>query len=105
LRHHHLIYNLICHNNDATSALNETCDDASTLLDKIVPLGEFRDEQLAKARELENIEIDENCDSPIIPISPTRVETPKIHYKKRHIREILGRMKKVSVIHMTLLSR
>ena len=51
-------YFTLCHNNDATSALNETCDDASTLLDKTVPLGEFRDEQLAKARELENIEID-----------------------------------------------
>ena len=25
------------------------------------------------------------------------------HYKKRHIRDILGRTKKISVIHMTLL--
>ena len=33
--------------NDATSALNDTHDDASTLIDDNVPLGEFLDEQLA----------------------------------------------------------
>ena len=44
---------------DATSAMN----DGSTLLDETVPLGEFLDEQLAKAKELET---DENYDSPII---------------------------------------
>jgi hypothetical protein len=29
---------------DTTSAINETCYDASTLLDKTMPLGEFLDE-------------------------------------------------------------
>ena len=43
-----------------------------------MPLGEFLDEQLAKAKELENAETDENYDSPIMPSSPTRVEMPKI---------------------------
>ena len=66
---------------DTTSAMNDTYDDASTMLDNTVPLGEFPDEQLAKAKEIENDEIDEtleNYDSPIMPSPPTRVEMPKI---------------------------
>ena len=50
---------------DATSAMNDAYDDASTLLDDNVPLGEFLDEQLARARENEIIEtnnIDESDD-------------------------------------------
>jgi hypothetical protein len=39
---------------DTTSAINETCDDASTLLNDTVPLGEFLDEQIAKAKEIES---------------------------------------------------
>ena len=62
---------------DATSAMNDAIDDASTLLDETVPLGEFVDEQLVKAKELETIETDENYDSPIRPSSP-RIEMPKI---------------------------
>ena len=34
---------------DDTSAMNATHDDASTLLDDGVPLGEFLDEQIARA--------------------------------------------------------
>ena len=63
---------------DDTSVLNETRDDASTLLDKPVPLGEFLNEQIAKAREIENAETDENYESPIMPSSPTRLEMCKI---------------------------
>ena len=48
---------------DAISAMNNTYDDASTLLDKTVPLGEFLDEQLARAREIENIESDNTDES------------------------------------------
>src|SRR3989337_1083446 len=44
---------------DATSAMNDNYDDASTLLDDNVPLGEFLDEQLARAKENEIIETDE----------------------------------------------
>ena len=65
---------------DTTSAMNDTYDDASTMLDNTVPLGEFLDEQIAKAKEIENAETDEtleNYDSPIMPSSP-RVEMPKI---------------------------
>ena len=35
---------------DATSAMNASHDDSSTLLDDNVPLGEFLDEQIARVR-------------------------------------------------------
>ena len=41
---------------DATSAMHDAYDDTTSLLDNIVPLGEFLDEQLARARENEIIE-------------------------------------------------
>ena len=43
---------------DATSALHDTYDETTSTLDTTVPLGEFLDEQLARAREIENIESD-----------------------------------------------
>ena len=61
---------------DTTSAINDTHDYASTMLDNAMPLGEFLAEQIAKAKEIENVETLENYDSPIVPGSPTRVETP-----------------------------
>ena len=42
---------------DATSAMNDINDDASTLLDDNVPLGELLDEQLARTKAFENVEI------------------------------------------------
>src|SRR6266516_751650 len=44
---------------DATFAMNDTNDDATTLLDNTVPLGEFLDEQLARVRENEITATDE----------------------------------------------
>ena len=45
---------------DDTSTMSDAYDDASTLLDNDdVPLGEFLDEQLARAKEIENAETDE----------------------------------------------
>jgi hypothetical protein len=61
---------------DATSAMNDTNDDASTMPDIPMPLGEFLTEQLDSAKEIENAKTTEDCDSPDMPISPTRVETP-----------------------------
>jgi hypothetical protein len=55
---------------DTASVINDTCDDATTFLDKTVPLGEFLDEQIAKSKALENTETNENYGSPIMPISP-----------------------------------
>ena len=66
---------------DATYAMNTTHDDASTLLDDNMPLGEFLDE-LARAKNIENAKTDEvleteNLETPIRPSSP-RYEFPKI---------------------------
>ena len=44
---------------DATSIMNAAYADASNLLDDNVPLGEFLDEQLARAKDIENAETDE----------------------------------------------
>ena len=63
---------------DTNFSINETCNDASTLLDKTVALGEFLDEQIAKSKEFENVETNENYESPDIPSSPTRFEMPKV---------------------------
>ena len=54
---------------DATSAMHDTYDENTSMLDTTVPLGEFLDEQLARARENEiietdNIEESDNEDSP-----------------------------------------
>jgi hypothetical protein len=67
---------------DATSAMNDAYDDTSTLLDTTVPLGEFLDEQLARAKDIENVETDEiieteNFETPVRPSSP-RYELPII---------------------------
>ena len=43
---------------DATSTMHDTYDETTSMLDTTVPLGEFLDEQLARARENEIIEID-----------------------------------------------
>ena len=67
---------------DTTSALNDVIDDASTMPDTTMPLGEFLDEQLARAKEFEIVETNEiieteNYETPIRPSSP-RYEFPKI---------------------------
>ena len=67
---------------DATSAMNATHDDVGTLLYDNVSLGEFLDEQLARAKDIENAETDEtieteNLETPIRPSYP-RYELPKI---------------------------
>jgi hypothetical protein len=70
---------------DTTFAINDTYDDASTMLDNTVPLGKFLDEQIAKTKETGNVETLENYDSPIMPSSPTRVESPNEHVFDREI--------------------
>ena len=59
---------------DATSAMNDAYD-ATTFLDKTVPLGELLDEHLAKTKAFENAETDEeleteNLETPIRSSSP-----------------------------------
>src|SRR3990170_7387470 len=42
---------------DTTSARNDTYDDASTMLDNTVPLGEFLDEKLLKLKKLKMLKL------------------------------------------------
>ena len=58
---------------DATSAMHDTYDETTSMLDTTVPLGEFLDEQLATARENEIIETD-NIDESDDEDSPPRYE-------------------------------
>ena len=48
---------------DAASAMHDTYDETTSMLDTTVPLSEFLDEQLARAREIENIESDNTDES------------------------------------------
>jgi hypothetical protein len=79
---------------DAASTMNDTHDDASTMIDNTVPLGEFLDERLDKAIEIENAKNAEtlkNNDPPIMPSSPTRVESPDEHvFDRETARAILA---------------
>ena len=58
---------------DATSAMHDTYDETTSMLDTTVPLGEFLDEQLPRARENEIIETD-NIDESDDEDSPPRYE-------------------------------
>ena len=64
-------------NDDATSTMHDTYDETTSMLDTTVPLSEFLDEQIARAREKEIIEtnyIDESDDED----SPPRYELPVV---------------------------
>ena len=58
---------------DATSAMHDTYDETTSMLDTTVPLGEFLDEKLASARENEIIETD-NIDESDDEDSPPKYE-------------------------------
>ena len=62
---------------DATSALHDTYDQTTSMLDTTVPLGEFLDEQLARSGENEIIEPD-NIDESDDEDSPPRYELPVV---------------------------
>ena len=63
---------------DATSAMHDTYDETTSMLDTTVPLGEFLDEQLARARENEIIETDNINDSDDEDSPPNRYELPVV---------------------------
>ena len=66
----HVIY-------DATSTMHDTCDETTSMLDTIVPLGEYLDEQLARSRENEILETDIIDDSDDEG-SPPKYELPVV---------------------------
>ena len=57
---------------DATSAMHDTYDETTSMPDTTVPLGEFLDEQIARAREREIIEskYDDDSDDENMPAIP-----------------------------------
>ena len=63
---------------DATSAMHDTYDETTSMLDTTVPLGEFLDEQLARGRENENIESDNTDESDDEDSPPNKDEIPVI---------------------------
>ena len=63
---------------DATSAMHDTYDETTSMLDTTVPLGEFLDEQIARAREKENIETDNIDESDDEDSPPNKYELPVI---------------------------
>ena len=48
---------------DATSAMHDTYDETTSMPDTTMPLSDFLDEQLNRAREIENIESDDTNES------------------------------------------
>jgi hypothetical protein len=62
---------------DATSTMHDAYDDTTILLDNTMPLGEFLDEQLARARENENTETDDDIEIDDYD-SPPRYELPTV---------------------------
>ena len=62
---------------DATSAMHDTYDETTSMLDTTVPLGEFLAEQLARARKNEIIKTD-NIDESDDEDSPPRYELPVV---------------------------
>ena len=62
---------------DATSSMHDAYDETTSMLDNTVPLGEFLDEQLARARENEIIETD-NIDESDDEDSPPKYELPVV---------------------------
>ena len=63
---------------DATSAMHDTYDETTSMLDTTVPLGEFLDEQLARARENEIVETDNIDDSDDEDSPPHKYELPVV---------------------------
>ena len=63
---------------DATSAMHDTYDETTSMLDNTMPLGEFLDEQLARARENEIIETDNFDDNDDEDSPPNKYELPVV---------------------------
>ena len=62
---------------DATSTMHDTYDETTSMLDTTMPLGEFLDEQLARARENKIID-DEIIDDSDDEGSPPNYELPVV---------------------------
>ena len=74
---------------DATSAMHDTYDETTSILDTTVPLGEFLGEQLARARENEIIETDNIDDSDDEDSPPNKYELPVVPNKYDWMKKLL----------------
>ena len=63
---------------DATSAMHDTYDETASMPDTTVPLSEFFDEQIARAREKEIIETDNIDESDDEDSPPNKYESPVV---------------------------
>ena len=72
---------------DATSAMHDTCDETTSMLDTTVPLGEFLDEQLARVRENEIIETDniDESDDEDSPLNMNRLLFLRVMFLKKKL--------------------
>ena len=61
---------------DATFAMNDTYDDASTFLNDNVPLGEFLDEQIVRVIQHDVVESDDELETET-PETPARTSLPR----------------------------
>ena len=66
---------------DATSTMNDAYDDASTLLNNDVPLGEFLDKQIARVIQHDVVESDDEVETET-PETPTRTSLPRYEFPK-----------------------
>ena len=66
---------------DATSTMNDAYDDASTLLDNDVPLGDFLDKQIARVIQHDDVESDDELETET-PETPARTSLPRYELPK-----------------------
>ena len=66
---------------DATSAMHDTYDETTSMLDTTVPLGEFLDEQIARVIQHDVVESDDELETEI-PETPARTSLPRYELPK-----------------------
>ena len=66
---------------DATSAMDNAYDDASTFLNDDVPLGDFLDKQIARVIQHDAVESDDEPETET-PETPTRTSPPRYELSK-----------------------
>ena len=66
---------------DATSAMHDTYDETTSMLDTTVPLGEFLDEQIARVIQHDVVESDDELETES-PETPARTSLPRYELPK-----------------------
>ena len=66
---------------DATSAMHDTYDETTSMLDTTVPLSEFLDEQIARVIQHDVVESDDELETES-PETPARTSLPRYEFPK-----------------------